>query len=107
MRTFAFGVSWRKTLPFAVVRRIFDPLRALCRPSTGPFALSQACFPMHLRLPLDTVRGRLGDQGDSMDISPLSPRIGAVIGGLDLAKPLDETTYAELRQALLYWKVIF
>ncbi len=40
-------------------------------------------------------------------ISPLTPTIGAVISGLDLAKPLDGGELAALRAALLDWKVLF
>ena len=39
--------------------------------------------------------------------TPLSPSIGAEISGIDLARALDETTIAELRRALLAFKVIF
>ncbi len=40
-------------------------------------------------------------------VSPLTPTIGAEIGTIDLAHPLDGTTKAALRQALLDWKVLF
>ncbi len=40
-------------------------------------------------------------------ISPLTPTIGAEIGGIDLRHPLDAATLGELRQALLDWKVLF
>ena len=38
---------------------------------------------------------------------PYTPTIGAVIHGLDLGQPLDETTQAELRHALAAHEVIF
>lgn len=40
-------------------------------------------------------------------VDPLSPTIGAEIGGLDLAVPMDTGLRAELRRALLEWKVLF
>lgn len=40
-------------------------------------------------------------------ISPLTPHIGAEIGGVDLSRPIGEGLAEELRQALLEWKVIF
>ena len=40
-------------------------------------------------------------------ISPLSPTIGAEIGGLDLRHPLPDSVIASLRAALVEWKVLF
>ena len=40
-------------------------------------------------------------------IQPISPTIGAEIGGISLAEPLDEELHLELNRALLEWKVIF
>ncbi len=40
-------------------------------------------------------------------MSPLTPTIGAEIGGIDLSKPVDGAMLASLREALLEWKVIF
>ncbi|MEU6064290.1 MULTISPECIES: TauD/TfdA dioxygenase family protein [Streptomyces] len=40
-------------------------------------------------------------------ISPLTPHIGAEIGGVDLSRPIGEELAEELVQALLEWKVIF
>lgn len=40
-------------------------------------------------------------------VAPLSPTIGAEIGGIDLAVPMDVELRAELRRALLEWKVLF
>ncbi|MDL2078194.1 TauD/TfdA family dioxygenase [Streptomyces sp. GXMU-J15] len=42
-----------------------------------------------------------------LDISPLTPHIGAEIGGVDLTRPLSKELVTELRLALLEWKVIF
>lgn len=41
------------------------------------------------------------------DVRPLAPTIGAEIEGVDLARPLSPDLKAELRRALLEWKVIF
>jgi len=40
-------------------------------------------------------------------VTPLSPTIGAVLGDIDLRAAIDDETMAELRRALLEWKVIF
>ena len=42
-----------------------------------------------------------------LTLEPLSPTVGAEIGGVDLAQPVDDATLAELRRALLEYKVIF
>ena len=44
---------------------------------------------------------------DRIEARPLSPTIGAEIRGVDLSKPLDETTFKEIHRALLDYKVIF
>jgi taurine dioxygenase len=38
---------------------------------------------------------------------PLSPTVGAEIGGVSLAKPMDDETFDEIHRALLEYKVIF
>lgn len=43
----------------------------------------------------------------TITVSPLSPLLGAEIGGVDLSKPLSEETFAEIRQAFLKHHVIF
>jgi taurine dioxygenase len=40
-------------------------------------------------------------------LAPLTPVIGAEVGGVDLAAPLDDELHAELNRALLEWKVLF
>lgn len=40
-------------------------------------------------------------------VTPLSPTIGAEIGGVDLGAPLEPGLKDELRRALLEWKVLF
>ncbi|HEY1638741.1 MAG TPA: taurine dioxygenase [Rhizomicrobium sp.] len=42
-----------------------------------------------------------------LDITPLSPTLGARIAGLDLVQPLSAETIAEIRQALLKHEVLF
>ena len=42
-----------------------------------------------------------------MKIEPLTAMIGAEIGGVDLASDLSDDEIAEIRAALLEWKVIF
>jgi taurine dioxygenase len=42
-----------------------------------------------------------------LKIVPLSPTIGAEIGPIDLAQPLDDEMHAELHRALLQHKVLF
>ena len=43
----------------------------------------------------------------SFTVAPLTPTIGAEIGQIDLAAPLDEASLHALRATLLTWKVIF
>lgn len=40
-------------------------------------------------------------------VRPLSPTIGAEITGVDLGAPIDDELQAEVRRALLEWKVLF
>jgi alpha-ketoglutarate-dependent taurine dioxygenase len=42
-----------------------------------------------------------------LDVRPLSAHTGAEIHGVDLTRPLDATTVAEIRAALVQWKVVF
>jgi taurine dioxygenase len=43
----------------------------------------------------------------TLEITPLTPAIGAEVSGVDLGGPLDDATIAELRRALLDHLVIF
>jgi taurine dioxygenase len=43
----------------------------------------------------------------TITIAPLTATIGAEIGGVDLADDLSDETIAEIRRALLEWKVVF
>ena len=49
----------------------------------------------------------LTDQNVAIDVRPLSGWTGAEIHGVDLSQPLDDRTVAEIRHALLQWKVVF
>jgi taurine dioxygenase len=42
-----------------------------------------------------------------IEVRPLSPSIGAEIHGIDLAKPIDSDTFAELRRTFVERKVVF
>jgi taurine dioxygenase len=44
---------------------------------------------------------------ERFSVTPLAPTIGAEIGGVDLGAPVDDELQAELRRALLEWKVLF
>ncbi len=43
----------------------------------------------------------------AIQVTPLTPTIGAVLGNVDLSKPLDDAVIAEIRAALLRHKVVF
>lgn len=40
-------------------------------------------------------------------VKPLAIHLGAEISGVDISKPLDQQTIAEIRRAILEWKVVF
>lgn len=42
-----------------------------------------------------------------VDVRPMTPHIGAEIFGVDLRSPLPDEAIAEIRTALLKWKVVF
>jgi taurine dioxygenase len=44
---------------------------------------------------------------ETLSVSPLTPAIGAKIGGIDLRQPLDAATKSAIRNLLLEWKVLF
>lgn len=46
-------------------------------------------------------------QNRTVDVRPVSPHVGAEIHGIDLAQPLKDQTYREIRQALNEHGVIF
>ena len=43
----------------------------------------------------------------SLDITPLSPALGAIVSGIDLRQPLDDSKQQALEQALLAHQVLF
>ena len=42
-----------------------------------------------------------------IEVSPMTPSIGAILSGVDLSKPLSDTVFGEIETALLHHKVIF
>jgi alpha-ketoglutarate-dependent taurine dioxygenase len=48
-----------------------------------------------------------GTAGTSVSVRPLSGHTGAEIGGVDISQRLDDQTIADIRSALLKWKVVF
>jgi len=44
---------------------------------------------------------------ERLALSPLSPTIGAEVGGVHLGDPMDDELQAEIHRALLEWKVLF
>src|SRR5581483_801368 len=44
---------------------------------------------------------------DRISVRPLSPTIGAEIGGVSLAETIDDETFADVKRAFLDWKVVF
>ena len=44
---------------------------------------------------------------ETLEIRPLSPTIGAEIGGVQMSGDVPDEQIAEIRRALLEWKVIF
>jgi taurine dioxygenase len=70
-----------------------------------PMEFPQHYGPRTLRaLPED---GGLAVGYEKIGVRILSPSIGGEISGVDLGKPLDDETFAEVRRALLACKVIF
>lgn len=49
----------------------------------------------------------LTERSTRLDVQPLSAVIGAEIVGVDLRQPLDDAVVAEIREALLRWRVVF
>jgi taurine dioxygenase len=43
----------------------------------------------------------------AIELAPLTPTIGAEVGNIDLTQPLDAGVVADLKAALLDWKVLF
>lgn len=51
--------------------------------------------------------GGTGEPYGCLDLAPCTPVIGAGVRGVDLAESLDAAVLAELKRALLEWKVLF
>jgi alpha-ketoglutarate-dependent taurine dioxygenase len=51
--------------------------------------------------------GTTSHPGLGLDVRPIAGHIGAEIDGVDLTQPLDDAVIAEIRSALLRWKVVF
>ncbi|WP_432156977.1 TauD/TfdA dioxygenase family protein [Streptomyces sp. bgisy153] len=47
------------------------------------------------------------EEPTALEVRPAAGHIGAEIGGVDLAGPLDDATVAAIRAAVLRWKVVF
>src|SRR5262249_31009549 len=82
------------------------------QPTSGRPRAPPAMIPPRLRFlgVRDYPEGRVSIPGTLMpmlEITPLTPAIGAEVSGVDLAEPLDDATIADLRQALLDHLVIF
>jgi taurine dioxygenase len=52
-------------------------------------------------------RRQASSQASRIVVEPVTPVIGAEISGVDLTRPLDAETFAEIRQAIRKWRVIF
>ena len=70
---------------------------------TNPFAL-HAPGP---RIASRTPEGWADEPYTRFTVTPVAPLIGAEVGGVSLADPLDAETHAQLNRALLEWKVLF
>jgi taurine dioxygenase len=55
---------------------------------------------LHPRAAADVIPSRI-------TVEPVTPIIGAEISGVDLSKPLDAETFADIRNAIRKWRVIF
>jgi len=71
------------------------PVATRLRPQSGP------------RIAARTPEGWEDSPYERCTVEPLSPTIGAVIGGVSLAAPVDAALRDELNRALLEWKVLF
>src|SRR5690606_4456324 len=61
------------------------------------------------RMSLQTLRTSSVPTGSNtaFTVEPYTPNIGALVSGVDLARPLGAATRVELRQALLQYGVLF
>jgi taurine dioxygenase len=75
-------------------------------------ALADLIGPFHGRLPGPRLAARVPDGWEERPytrctVTPVAPLIGAEIGGVSLADPVDAELFEELNRALLEWKVLF
>jgi taurine dioxygenase len=75
-------------------------------------ALADLIGPFHGRLPGPRLASRVPEGWDPapysrFTVTPVAPLIGAEIGGVSLAEPVDAELFDELNRALLEWKVLF
>lgn len=75
-------------------------------------SLTDLIGPLHGHIPGPRLAPRVPDGWDDrpytrFTVTPVAPLIGAEIGGISLADPLDDELFAELNRALLEWKVLF
>ena len=56
---------------------------------------------------MSTVQADHHPNNAAVDVRPLSVNVGAEIHGVDLTRPLSQSTVDDIRQALLRWKVVF
>jgi taurine dioxygenase len=49
----------------------------------------------------------VGSSAGRLEVEPLTGSIGALLHGVDLTSPLDDATAADVRAALLRWRVVF
>jgi taurine dioxygenase len=86
--------------------RIIDPVQGLQRP-TSPVALDGSISAG----PIEQLRAErerlLGLRWEHFSVKPLGATIGAELHGISLADELSDAAVAEVRQALLDYKVIF
>jgi alpha-ketoglutarate-dependent sulfate ester dioxygenase len=58
-------------------------------------------------VPLRHTPHRFDHRYTRIEVAPVTPVIGAEIAGVDLRQALDAQTFAEIRQALNLWRVVF
>jgi taurine dioxygenase len=75
-------------------------------------ALADLVGPFHGRLPGPRLAPRVPEGWEERPyerctVTPVAPLIGAEIGGVSMAEPVDTELFEELNRALLEWKVLF
>jgi taurine dioxygenase len=80
--------------------------------TTSAPPLAALIGPFHGHMPGPRLAARVPDGWDErpftrFTVTPVAPLIGAEIGGISLADPIDPELFDELNRALLEWKVLF